>query len=451
MGQDVKKFYRPRIQIPVDVMLNEPGAYALYCLPLDGVSALSRLIGYAKRQITFVADVLDDRHYKTPSDDVMLQILEVIEETEVRLMEGCGIESLTSAIEAQTSVLESMSMCICDLSAITQKMSSTMPDLSGYVDQALVTYVSPDGSDIVPAAPGTDAILCEYAQSVWFWVFQTYTETLLPYADTTSDALTSAIVATASFAGLATFIGIPVAILTSIVAVAINWAIEGSIANFSNWLWSTKDEIICIYYNTFDDFNAASSEVNAFIDSQGDISYLDKQMAKLLFGSVWHMGWIIEDQITNDTWREYFTSGQCDSCIAPVPPGCISVVPCVEADWASTICRDGYPTIAGATLRHDAGTLETTQGQNWFVMEWIPFILGGGSGTARVSVDLYAPFNGNRINIGNTGDQPTDVLIRQVFQFTAPYYGIIYVPWITAQGNNIKFVSYCLYDHDPDA
>jgi len=297
------------------------------------------LTDYLHRKSTFVSEYVVDG-YMAPTNAEWEQLQAIIAEMEDKLMSDC-LGDLIDAINTQTDVLDVMRQCVCAISNSQGRAAGALPDVNGYVDNEDVTYKSIDESKGSFTDPATDIIRCEYAQSVWYWVYQLYTEKLLPFADATSDRLVAIIVAASTFGALAGFIGVPVAVLSAIVFAVVSWGVESSINDFVNWMLGTKDEIICLLYNSLPDVNAAAAAVSAFIDNASELSYLDKLVLKSVLASSWHYTWIIKDQEVNGTWDDYFVPGQCVLCDAP-EPGCIEFGPCNLDDWTGGTLECAY-------------------------------------------------------------------------------------------------------------
>ena len=396
-----KTYYGKRVLIDTTRVLNPQFPTIIACFDGAELEMLRNLTKYLHRRSTFAED-LTKSGYLSPSNADWDTIESLVATLERKLMGG-ECEDLITAIESQTAVITAMMQCVCQTTEWQQRQAAALPAMDGYVNETLVTYKNPYDSWITPTPPATDPVKCEYAQSVYLWVYQSYTETLLPFANTTADSIVAAIVATTAFAGFVTFVGIPMALLTSLVTVSIGWAIDGSIENFTNWLFYAKDEIVCIYYNAFPDYEAASVAVKAFIDTQGELSFLDKAMAKQLFGSEWHMRWIIADQVANGTWDTYFDVGQCDTCV-PADPEC-NLPTCLPTDWteqfpgASLQCSSGNPyTQSGYIIHEAAGVVQPAANFN-LVIQWRAV---GGAGSAILGVNLISADTAWQIIGGNT-------------------------------------------------
>ena len=268
-------------------VLNSGFDATIICLTGAELELLRNMTQYLHRRSTFVSEY-HENYYLAPDNNEWNELDALVANLEDKLM-GCDIDGLIDAINNQTSVLDVMRQCVCQINYWQGLQAQALPDLTGYVDEGLVTYKSEVETRGAPSVPPTDEAKCELAQAFWYYVYQMYKEEILPFADSTADKLTAGIVAASSFALLAGFLGIPVFVLSSIVLAVISWAVDGSIEDFINWLLGTKDEIICTLYNNYPDYDAAAAAVKAFIDGQSELSLLDKALARVVFGSAWHM------------------------------------------------------------------------------------------------------------------------------------------------------------------
>jgi hypothetical protein len=345
----VYNFYHPRIQIPTSTIQTSPGEYRFYCLPVDGAEMLLRIARYLDRKITYVGEVLNDKQYIGPTEQEYQTARNIMYELEEGLMSGCDLDVINTMIERLAIATENLSACTCAMRDAQAAQNAQMPDLSGYVTQEDINYFYPQENYANTDPLATDEEKCEAAQIVWHYIYQQYTETILPWAGESADALIAAIVATAGFSSLFSFTGIPIAIATSLVSSAIGWQIDGSIQNFVNWMLATKEDIICLYYRFFDNYALAAQNVRAFIDAQQDISFLDKVLAKQYFGQEWWYTWIIKGQQADGRWEPYITPGYCSVC-TDYDPQLLEFTPCDLSKWDrpesdDMVCNGSWPQI----------------------------------------------------------------------------------------------------------
>jgi len=441
-----KTYYGPRVLIETERILNTSFPDILVCLTGPQVEMLRNLTQYLHRRSAF-AQGYEKSYYLAPDNEDWVTISAIVAELEEKLMGGC-VETLVTAIEAQTAVLSALMSCVCENTEHQRLLASQMPDLAGYVDNIDVTYLSTDQSDTVPITPSTDIEKCEFAQSIYYYTYQLYTETLLPFADSTSDQLVAAIVAATAFGALAGFVGIPVFILAAIVGALVAWAIEGSIANFTNWLWDNKDEIICILYNNLPNYGAAASAVSVYIDTAGDITFLDKVVLKTVLASSWHYSWIIKDQDDNGTWDASFIPGQCDACV-PLPGDCAAIETCDLLDWngGTIVCVAGRAQIQGGDSYYLLNTITAPALPAWVTLNWIP---RADSGTiAKISFGVRDNVTTTEYNLKTTGNETIDIERMDYGVLPGAVVGHECQLWVKQESWYGEPVYFCLTDVDP--
>jgi hypothetical protein len=216
------------------------------------------------------------------------------------------------------------------------------------------------------------------------------------------------IVASVSFAPLAEWVGIPVAILGAIVWAVVQWGVSGSISNFINWMLGQKQDIVCLLYQNLPSIDLAAAAVRDFIDADEELSYLDKQVLKSVLASSWHYSWIIADQEENGTWDEYIQAGYCDAC-EELPTGCQVVTACDLEDWegGTVVCSSGRAQVRGGQAVYTGAIVTVPAEACYGAFSWYP--RSDGNPTAAATFSLRAVAGGSVYNIVSTGAQPVDV------------------------------------------
>jgi len=441
----VKKYYNPRITVETSRILDTTFPDILVCLTGSQVELLRNMCGYLSRRSTFVSEA-HEQYYLAPSNDEWDSLQEIVAELEYKLM-ACDMDLLIDAINTQTSVIDVLRQCVCETMTYQQKIASGLPDVGGYVENLDVTYLSTSETEGVFTPAATDTIRCEQAQSIWYYTYQMYTETLLPFADTTSDNLTALIVGSVGFGALAGFVGIPVAVLSAIVLAIIAWGIAGAIANFRNWMLGTKDEIICLLYNSLPDTSAAAQVVGAYIDAAVELSYLDKMVLKTVLASSWHYGWILLDQETNSTWDDYFVPGQCTLCDAPIP-GCWEFGPCDLPTWigGNVECAYDGVLLTGGSTYWNVQSVTPVSG-DYFIVRWTPRYQSaptgrGKFGFVRVS-DLQV------FHLITTAERDNDVSVTEHIAVPSQLWGVSCYFWMMQDSQAIEPHYFCLSQVPP--
>lgn len=355
----------------------------LMCVSIDDLELIRKLLGYAKRRINWAVNLTESgAYYNGLLDSEFEDVIDHIQDLEGRTMGVICTQDLVDAINAMAS-------CVCEATAESRRQGKDLGDIQPYIDEGTLTVKTPAQTGATPTPPATATERCEYAQAVYYQVWEAYTEYLFPFADQASDVLLAALVASAGFTALAGFVGLPIATAGAIVGYIIDMAIDSSIENFTNWLLANKDELVCELYLGLPSFTDAAANVRAYVDSSTEISFLDKQVLNLMIGSEWWIRWVIQDQETNDTWRSYFVPGQCDDC-DPVDPECLDFVGDSESNWFSSLppaIRDNEPTCpAGQVIWHTNGSLVPTSPTN---NRWEFTVVGkGGVGTISYTIKL---------------------------------------------------------------
>jgi hypothetical protein len=442
----MKSYYDKRVLIDTQSVLNSTFPDVILCLSGAQVDMLRNLTQYLHRRSTFAEDYTD-AGYLAPSNDDWSIIQGIVADLEEQLM-ATLCEAILVVLQEQADALKAMEACICHLSTLQEQSVARLPDLTGYVDQFLVNYGAPDESEGNPSIPPTDVAKCELAQAFYYYIFQMYTEELLPFANSTADTITAALVAASTFAGLASFIGLPVALLANIVLAIVAWGIDGAIANFTNWLWDNKDEMVCILYDNYPDYAAAASALGVYIDAAEDITFLDKQVLKSVALSTWHMTWVSEDQQVNGTWDASFIPGQCDACV-PLPAGCAPVSACDLLDWngGTVACVSGRAQIQGGDSYYLLNTIVAPALPSWVTLNWIPRATA--FPTAKCSFGVRDMVTTIEYNLLTTGSESVDIERMDYAALPAAVVGHECQLWVKQETWFCEPVYFCLTDVDP--
>jgi len=416
----VKKHYPTRIIVETQRVIESSVKDAIVCLTGSELEMLRNMVHYLERRTTFVSEYRQD-DYLCPDNDEWDTISAIVAQLEEKLM-GCDIDLLIDAINTQTDVLDSLMQCVCQMTGWQERQSAALPELGEYVTLETVTYRAPGDTLGGFTPPPTDVKRCEAAQSIWLWNYHTYTEEILPFANSTADTLTAILVASCAFGALALFIGIPVAVLSAIVLAIVAWGIDGSIQNLINWFLGTKDEIVCILYSNLPDINAAAAAVASYIDADSQLSYLEKQVMKATLASSWHYSWIMLDQETNGTWDAYFVSGLCDFCVPP-PVGCWPIGPCDLGDWSggSVECVDDLATIKGGLTRWVKES-HVPEASSYLVVHFIP--RSDGYPTARIDWGLTRVSDSTHFSVITGIDYPINIPVTVYASVPSQTWGV---------------------------
>ena len=340
MAEERRKisFYNPRIQVPLADVETDDDTYGLYCLPTQGAEMLVRIAPYLFREVTWINEVLDIKTFTGPTSTELGLIEEIVSETIEGLTMACDFSEITDRLDAQLTILAGLANCVCNQTGTAIQDVARLPPLDDYKDNGMVTINPPGISLGYYTDPFADGGKCEMAQAMYQYTYEMYTETLLPFARDSADTLCAVITAATWFSTLAGFLGIPIAILGTMVTATVNWGIDGSIADFTNWLWNAKYDICCIARRWLPNLPLVCSFLSSFIDEQETLSYLDKAVLKTVLCSEWHWSWVIKSQQEDGTWDASIISGFCSDCDDDV-----------ELYWTGSPCST-------ATLLGDCGT-----------------------------------------------------------------------------------------------
>lgn len=437
------RYYRPRIQIPIATMFDSAGEYGLYCLPKDGAQAIARITGYLKRAITYIGEVVDDTIYYGPTETEMSMVIDIIGELEVGLMSECDFADIVDRLDQMIAVMQQAADCQCQATSSTVNAIGQLPAIGGYVGEGNVTYKNETDARADYTDPTLDAEKCELAQAHYWFVWEAYTEKILPWANSTADNITAAIVATASFAGVATFIGLPVAVLSAVVAVLVNWAIDGSIENFVNWLYASRDDIVCAIYLNLPDLDACEYALNQVIDTAPELSTLDRALLKSILASQWFMTFVFADQETNGTWDNYIEGGFCSVCAAPVA-SCKPVLDYDAADWSGgfVVNQNNRGVIIGGTATYINDTMTVPAYPSQLQVEWIP--RSDDSLPSTMAFGVTEVLSGKIWTLGTTPSRENDVQVTEYALFPSLLAGLeVYVNGKQVS-QNIELSQWCV-------
>lgn len=436
--------YNTRVVLPYQTIMGpaQAGPF-LVCLTEGQIETLKYVLKYARREVNWsIDDSALPSFYEIPDETEFALVTDMLDDLEGGLMSPQCATDIADAIEDLKDTVASMVTCICSMSSSITDQLLNVPDVSGYVDEGLLSYDLIENTLGDPVAPSSDEERCELAQAMWYYVYQTETETLLPFANSTADTITNAIIAMSAFAGLASFVGIPFAVLSALFAAFVAWQIDGSISNFVNWLLGAKDEMICELYSGLPDFSAAIANVHAYIDAAAEPSFLDKALLKAMF-TTWHFTMVAEDQQDNGTWDEYLVAGQCDGCIE-IPSGCYETYPCDLDDWENVTmdCSDGFPRLKGGNGYYTRVQVTVPSAASTLTVGWIPD--ADTSDPSRIQIGLRRVSDGLTYGAIIPATKPKGVLTEDTYSIANQLWGSECELWVKQESWYAKFVYFCV-------
>jgi len=446
----VIRTYRPRVVIPIEQMFENQGEYGLYCLSIDGAQALSRLLPYLEREVTYQYDVIDGATYIGPNGQEMQDILDIVSDLEDSLMAQCDLSAIVSGMTSMTNAITAL-QCICQTMASQNIGNVWGDDLQDYLDggQLLPGLTLPDET----ISPQDDEDACAIAQLYWQWMYETMTEYFLPAWRTTFDDIIPLV-----FAGVIAWVSggaaaLPAYGLAELLQELIEIGYDSAEADLINWYLSIKEDWVCLVYGMLRDGSTDKTIADAvkatLIDVAEDISFGDKTITSF-FGGQWSLKNAREAWDDQTTWAtQNVTSGFCDDCVY-VPQGCYTFAPCDLDDW-----YDGSGTCQGSYRRHQGGTSYWTKEtfdlagmtEPWMVVTWLP--TGDSDDTAR------ARFGARRVSDGvgyiefTTADRTQDVPVVEYFALSSQLYGEVIQFGVQQSGWYATPMLVCVYDGDP--
>lgn len=293
-----------------------PDECILVALTLQEAYIVKSVLPYAKRRINWVEHEINATTYVVTDWETLLEIRECVEQIEAKMVDGC-VSELVESLDGVGDKINAL-MCICT-------------NLAEAVDgQDVITVIN--GTS--PYAPSTEEIvnvegtgepvvvgeICELANVAFGFTFEFLTERVLPLASELGDAIAVAIAATTTFAALSGGLGVPVAIAAAVLGYIVQWLLDGSIANVTNWLFGNAQEIVCEIYNaisTYGSFDAAADAAEVYVNAGAGISPGDKAMILWTLGNRWFyqaMQYAIDTALINPA---SYASYECGTCAEP--------------------------------------------------------------------------------------------------------------------------------------
>lgn len=349
--------YKPRLTIPVAEMQKHPDLYAMYCLPVDGANALRRIIAYLNREVTYFSTIVDGRSYFGPTTEELQAILDITAETEDFLMSPCSFDAIVDAMDRNTAAITAL-QCICDGLQRDASSNTFGDEIDELIDDGDVLPVLTQPDETIP--PQQDDAACAIAQLYFQFTYEVITETVLPAAASTFDTLIpilAGIIAGIASGGMA---AIAMYGIAELVQELIGLGYVVAEENYRNWLWSIKDDWICLAYNMLLEGANATEIAQAIkedlIDASETISFGDKLVTSL-FGGVLAIRNAKGAYIADTSWaQQNVTEGYCDECPEPPDPQCVTL-DCDTEHWdtfgtpSNLGCDNGQPYCVGGYIR----------------------------------------------------------------------------------------------------
>lgn len=423
----VKRYYEPRVIVPVTMLTETEIPDTLVCLSGAQVGLVRTLLQYATRRITWASDYQED-YYLAPTNEEWDTIEAFVADLEARLMTDCAgpivaaLDAVTAAIVAQTSQLAAMES---EVSSVAHNVSDLLPPLACICAKDptinVTSVVSPDwptypdadkafgwGSTLpdvaVPALEDDEA--CALAQCWYQAGFELITEYFLPAWRFGYDDLVPGAAAAIAFftGGVALPVTIGVYALTELLQELLEISFEAAEANLVNWMVANKEDIVCPLYIGIRDGGSGSSlwstVATEVVEPATELSAGDKVLVNFFMGI---LGGAVSRraQTNNSEWYQATPqSGFCAAC--PEPPIIGSdwnAVPVDEANGNISVDHPAGSYWTGACFVHQVPAGATVVG---LLVE----VVSRGGGCEYKWVDgVLAGCGGSVSFTGNTSDQ----------------------------------------------
>jgi hypothetical protein len=258
-----KNYYRPRILIDQDDVLNCPYDGVVVCLEGYELDIIRNLVAYARRRVTFVSEY-HETYYLTPDTEDWDALQAIVAELEDKLMNCDEFTTLLEGILAATQ-------CVCDKAAYSYGVSPVLiPAIEDWMDTGDLVDADTNGDTTPP-----DEDRCAIAQLTFALAWEVLTELLQPIQDNTFDVLMPAAMVLLAVLIGGPVLGIPVGLLTALIWRLIEVWEDGALENVQNEYQAYKDDLICAVYNGLAvDYREAESEAVEVIQSM-DLSPID--------------------------------------------------------------------------------------------------------------------------------------------------------------------------------
>jgi hypothetical protein len=249
-------------------------------------------------------EVNENETYLTPSAETLDAIATVVDDLEDTLMADCT--ALVDAVE-----------CICTQLTALRQVQQAQGMLSQANELVEEGYYSWDRPPTVGETQ-EEIAACGLAQAHWACMYESWTEVWRPGLTIGFDDILPA--AAALIAALTGGLALPAILGVYLTAEAIEEALElgftASAENYTNWLFSNKEEIVCASFQAL--FAGGSEQdvqdaVDAVIDASIEISPGDKAFSHLLNYISYRIAKVAQD---NDSgwYNEVVEPGYCSIC-----------------------------------------------------------------------------------------------------------------------------------------
>jgi len=291
-----KTYYRPRVLISTQRVLDPQFDDGLICITGAELEMLRNLTQYLHRRSTFSEDETDIG-YLSP-------IQAIVSDLEEKLM---GCEELMQVFEDILTAVQ----CVCNKASALQALPPPNdPIIGGYLDDGKMVPGDVHAGDTV-----IEGERCAVAQLVYWQSWGWLTEWIQPAQDVTLAALMPA-----AMYAIATMIGAPLLAVPAALLWGLVWALleiwsEGSLQDVQNKLWANKDELICaVWAGLLVDARAAETAAQAVIEDIEGLSPIDIVVFRAMYAP-WAIALAARAYDNESAWAlANVTPGACDDC-----------------------------------------------------------------------------------------------------------------------------------------
>jgi len=299
-----KSYYRPRVLIGTNAVLNPQFGDSIVCITGAEQEVLRNLTQYLHRRSTFVDDYGTD-YYTTPTNAEWDSIQAIVADLEEKLM-GCDdwTQLLTDILEQVTCCCEKDGTCATGSPAL-------QPVVEQYMDSGAMQAEDTYGDGYV-----VDAKRCAVAQLTYWQAWEFLTEVIQPTQNALSDILVPAVmVLLASMIGTPV-LGIPVGLFLAVIWSLIEVWTSGSLQGVQNAYYANENDIICaLYIGLSVSYRSAEGQAQEVIANIDGLSPVDKVLLHAMVAP-WAIALAAKAHENATDWAlSNVTIGACDDCL----------------------------------------------------------------------------------------------------------------------------------------
>ena len=324
-----KTFYKTRVLISTERVLDPQFDDGLICLTGAELEMLRNLTQYLRRRSTFAEDETASG-YLSPSTEDWDSIQAIVADLEEKLM---GCEELMAIF---TDMLTAM-QCVCNKAGEPPTDSgSVTPIIDIGLDDGTLIDNDPYGANTE-----IEARRCAIAQLTYRQAWEWLTEIIQPLQENSMDIVVPAVLLLIAGMVGAGPLAIPAGAVLALVGLLFDIWVDGSLADVQNALLAHREELICAVYNGLTyDYDAAHARARDVIDDIGELSPLDLVVMRAMFAP-WAQRLASLAYTAGTDWAvANVAAAACDDCtwvyehIYTFPPS--------PGDWTG-----GFPTYIG--------------------------------------------------------------------------------------------------------